>query len=310
MTLQDPAATTALSAPTPQQLSGAAPQTPFAIGDVQGCCDALLRLLEKLDAQGQVPLWFVGDLVNRGPDSLSTLRKIKALGPRATAILGNHDLHLLAVFAGSRKQKTNDTLDQILLASDAPELITWLRHRPLAHFDGLRLMVHAGVIPQWDVSTTLALAGEIETQLRSPDWRAFIAELFANPALPWRPELTGIERLRAAASVLTRIRLCDAVGVMDTKYSGPPAGAPPGFMPWFDVPGRKTAGVTVVFGHWASLGLLVRDDVCAIDTGCVWGNRLSALPVDVDLNKRIAVQVTCAKNEAEKSSSEARYKRT
>lgn len=287
-----------LQPPTSPSAPGYAPpvQVPYGIGDLQGCCDALARLLDKLDLTPEKPLWFVGDLVNRGPSSLATLRKIIQLGTQATAILGNHDLHLLAVFAGVRKQKTGDTLDQILQASDAEQLIDWLRHRPLAHFDGARLMVHAGVLPQWDVATTIELAGEIEAQLRSPAWRTFIGELFAAPAQTWAPELKGIERMRSAASALTRLRLCNAAGAMELKYSGPPAGAPAGFMPWFDVPGRKTADVTVVCGHWASLGLVLRDTLCALDSGCVWGNRLTAVPLDLDPKKRVPIQIECPKN--------------
>ncbi|WP_254067814.1 symmetrical bis(5'-nucleosyl)-tetraphosphatase [Burkholderia sp. L27(2015)] len=269
------------------------------MGDLQGCCNALARLLGKLDLTSESPLWFVGDLVNRGPSSLATLHKLIQLGQQATSILGNHDLHLLAIFAGSRKQKPGDTLDEILQAPDAVELIDWLRNRPLAHFDGIRLMVHAGVLPQWDVANTLELAGEIEAQLRAPTWRSFTGELFAAPAQPWHPRLKGIERMRSVTSVLTRIRLCDAAGQMETRYSGPPASAPAGFMPWFDVPDRKTDDVIVVFGHWAALGLVLRDRLCALDTGCVWGNQLSAVPLDIDPQKRIPIQVDCRKKELE-----------
>jgi bis(5'-nucleosyl)-tetraphosphatase (symmetrical) len=289
------------SAPVPASdlIRSAAPlPVPYAIGDLQGCCDALSRLLRKLDLTPQTPLWFVGDLVNRGPSSLDTLRKLMHMGEQATAILGNHDLHLLAIFAGSRKQKSGDTLDQVLRAPDAEQLMDWLRHRPLAHFDGARLMVHAGVLPQWDVNNTLELAGEIEARLRAPDWRVFLNALFAEPPKPWTEELKGIERIRAATSVLTRIRLCNAAGVMETKFNGALLEAPAGFSPWFDIPGRKTADVTVVFGHWAALGLVLREKVCAIDTGCVWGNRLSAIPLDMDPQKRIPVQVDCPKNES------------
>jgi len=268
---------------------------PHAIGDLQGCNDALTRLLAKLPEAASTPLWFVGDLVNRGPNSLATLRQLIGLQQRATAVLGNHDVHLLSVVAGVRTPKAGDTLDEILQAPDRDDLIDWLRHRPLAHFQDTFLMVHAGVLPQWDAATVLELAAEIEQQLRGPKWKIFLAELFAARPGPWTPNLKGIERRRVTLSALTRIRFCSAAGLMEFKNNGSLADIPPGYYPWFDVPGRKTTEVTMVYGHWAAAGLVLRDNLCGIDTGCVWGNRLTALPLHADPAQRIPLQVECPK---------------
>ncbi|MCY0387541.1 symmetrical bis(5'-nucleosyl)-tetraphosphatase [Robbsia sp. Bb-Pol-6] len=284
-------------------LSDAA-SSPVAIGDLQGCRDALDRLLEKIDrdvpasdGQGRAPapLWFAGDLVNRGPDSLGTLRRLIGLGERVTAVLGNHDLHLLGVAAGARALKKNDTLSDILEAPDAEALLDWVRHRPLAHFADGMLMVHAGVLPQWDVDETLARAREVESGLRSDDWRAFVARLFGGDGTAWQADLTGDTRLRVIANALTRLRFCNADGVMEWKANGGLDSALPGFMPWFDVPGRRTADVTVVFGHWAALGLIRRDRLHGLDSGCVWGNALSAIRLTPDPGTRELFQVPCAK---------------
>ncbi|MGI4860802.1 MAG: symmetrical bis(5'-nucleosyl)-tetraphosphatase [Janthinobacterium lividum] len=281
--------------------------SPVAIGDLQGCRDALDNLLEKIDRSDQAghaqssapaPLWFAGDLVNRGPDSLGTLRRLIGLGARVTAILGNHDLHLLGVAAGVRTLKKNDTLTDILEAPDAEALLDWVRHRPLAHFADGMLMVHAGVLPQWDVDATLAHAREIETGLRSDDWRAFVARLFSGDGTAWHPDLTGDTRLRVIANALTRLRFCNADGVMEWKANGGLDSALPGFMPWFDVPGRRTADVTVIFGHWAALGLIRRDRLYGLDSGCVWGNALSAIRLTPDPATRELFQVPCAKRPA------------
>lgn len=268
---------------------------PHAIGDLQGCHDALNRLLAKMPETASTPLWFVGDLVNRGPNSLATLRQLVGFQQRATAVLGNHDLHLLAVVAGVRTPKAGDTLDGILNAPDRDALIDWLRHRPLAHLQDNFLMVHAGVLPQWDAGTVLELAGEIEQQLRGPKWKTFLADLFAARPGPWMPNLKGIERRRVTLSALTRIRFCTAGGLMEFKNTGSLVEIPPGYYPWFDVPGRKTADVTVVYGHWAAAGLVLRDNLCGLDTGCVWGNRLTAVPLHADPALRVPVQVECPK---------------
>jgi bis(5'-nucleosyl)-tetraphosphatase (symmetrical) len=274
----------------------AARPAPIAIGDLQGCCDALQRLLVKLDAGPDTPLWFAGDLVNRGPASLQTLRTVMALGSRAVAILGNHDLHVLAVAAGVQKLRRGDTIEEILNAPDAAELIDWLRHRPLAHFDAGMLMIHAGVLPQWDVAQTLELAHEVETQLRGPDWKTFFKDLYGNQPDRWDPGLKGYERWRVVVNTLTRLRFCNAAGQMEFATNGGPEAAPKGFMPWFDAPQRRTAPVTVVFGHWAAMGLVMRDNVLALDTGCVWGNKLTAVSLEADPAKRVLTQVSCPKS--------------
>lgn len=266
----------------------------YAIGDLQGCHGALTALLAKLPESAPA-LWFVGDLVNRGPNSLATLRYLMSLGERATAILGNHDLHLLAVAAGVRTQKPGDTIQEILDAPDRDALIDWVRHRPLAFQRDQFLMVHAGVLPQWDTPTVLELAGEIEQTLRGPKWKNVVADLYAARPLPWTPNLKGIERRRVTLNALTRLRFCTEAGEMEFKHTGAPVEIPPGYRPWFDVPGRKTTDTTLIFGHWAAAGLVLRDNLCGIDTGCVWGNRLTALPLHSDPALRIPVQVECPK---------------
>lgn len=294
--------------PMPAAWSSTAP--PIAIGDLQGCCGALDRLLVKIDeadairitnGENDAPsrLWFAGDLVNRGPASLATLRRLITLGDRAIAILGNHDLHLLAVAAGVRNTKKNDTIADILAAPDVDDLLDWVRHRPLAHFENGMLMVHAGVLPQWDVATTLSLAAEVEAGLRSADWRAFIGNLFGSgDGTVWDDALTGATRIRTISNALTRLRFCNADGVMEWKSNGGLDTALPGFMPWFDVPGRKTADVTVIFGHWAALGLITRDRLHGLDSGCVWGHALSAVRLSADPAKRDIYQVSCAPDAA------------
>lgn len=271
------------------------PFTPYAIGDLQGCHDAFSRLLPQLPAQA--PLWLVGDLVNRGPHSLATLRHLQTLGQdgRVRAVLGNHDLHLLAVAAGVRTSKVGDTLDDVLGAPDRDALIDWLRSQPLAHAQDGFLMVHAGVLPQWEVETVLELASEIELGLRGAKWQKYLAELFAERPGAWNRSLKGVDRQRVVLSALTRLRFCNAAGQMDFKFTGAPTEIPPGYLPWFDQPARKTADVTMVFGHWAAAGLILRDNLCGLDTGCVWGNRLTALPLTAEPAGRIPVQVECPK---------------
>lgn len=292
---------------SPPSLDIGAPP-PVAIGDLQGCRDALDRLLEKIDHSDRTahaaspprasPLWFAGDLVNRGPDSLGTLRRLIGLGTRVTAILGNHDLHLLGVAAGVRTLRKNDTLADILAAPDAEALLDWVRRRPLAHYAEGMLMVHAGVLPQWDVEETLAYAREIEEGLRGDGWRAFVARLFGGDDVAWHANLRGDARLRVITSALTRLRFCRADGVMEWKANGGIDSAPPGFMPWFEVPGRRTAHVNVIFGHWAALGLIRRERLYGLDSGCVWGNALSAIRLAPDAAARELFQVPCAKRPA------------
>ncbi|GAB4471831.1 MAG: symmetrical bis(5'-nucleosyl)-tetraphosphatase [Burkholderiaceae bacterium] len=262
-----------------------------AIGDLQGCLSSLQRLLARVGDDAR--LLFVGDIVNRGPQSLEALRFVRALGDRAIVLLGNHDLHLLAVDAGIRPQHADDTLQEILDAPDRAELIDWLRHRPLAHFEAGALFVHAGVLPPWTVERTLALAGEVEARLRADDYRDFLATMYGNAPARWDDALTGADRLRCVINALTRLRFVAADGTMDFRIKEGVHAAPSGFVPWFDHPGRQThparGGLPVVFGHWSTLGLLLRDDAVCLDTGCVWGGRLTAMSWP---GRRI-MQVTC-----------------
>ncbi len=265
----------------------------YVIGDLQGCAHEAALLVERIgQAAPGAHIVFVGDLINRGPDSLAALRLVHqlALAGRATALLGNHDLHLLAVAAGGQSTAKSDTLDAILAAPDLDALLTWLRQCPLALQRDGALLVHAGVPPQWDAEQTLALAGEVETVLRGPAWVAFLAEMYGNEPAQWDHGLQGMARLRLIVNALTRLRFCDAQGKMDFKLkeSGV-APADSGLMPWFDVPGRRSAGTTVVFGHWSALGLLIRPGLLGIDSGCVWGGKLTA----VCLQDHSLLQVDC-----------------
>ncbi|VWC28983.1 diadenosine tetraphosphatase [Burkholderia pseudomultivorans] len=267
--------------------------TPIAIGDIQGCHFAFQSLFNKLSAPSDTPLWIAGDIVNRGPASLASLRALVDLGSRATVVLGNHDLHLLAVSAGIRTERPGDTIGEILDAPDADALLDWVRHRPFAHFEHGMLLVHAGVLPQWDATLALELADELQRALRAPDWRETLQKLYGNEPNQWNPNLKKRDRMRVAFNAFTRLRFCTPDGVMDFKANGGPDSAPPGHLPWFDVPGRRTEDVTVVFGHWAALGLMLRDNVVALDSGCVWGNQLSAVRLSADPAQRTVTQVQC-----------------
>lgn len=268
---------------------------PFGFGDLQGCHTAFKRLLAKLPLDVHTPLWFAGDLVNRGPDSLATLRDVAALGESAHAVLGNHDLHLLAVSAGIRTQKKSDTLGDILAAPDGPDLLDWLRHRPFAHFENNMLMVHAGVLPEWDVALALELAEELQRVLRSAKWKEALALWYGNEPRRWSPNLKKADRQRVAFNAFTRIRFCTPDGEMEFTCSKGPDSAPSGYVPWFDAPERRTAGSTVVFGHWAALGLTLKPNLIGLDSGCVWGNRLTAVRLAPSLEEREVVQVECVK---------------
>ena len=262
----------------------------WMIGDLQGCCHPLEQLLEHPDITDDpnATFWFAGDLINRGPTSLQTLRRVMALGERAVVVLGNHDLHLLAVAAGVRDPGKSDTLDTILEAPDADALIHWLRHCPLAHYQHNHLLVHAGVLPHWDAAKTLELAAEVEAALRGPNWKKAIGNLFGNKPARWNESHQGYKRLRAIVNALTRIRMCKPNGKMEFAHKGAPS-TDEGLIPWFDLPGRATGGDTVVFGHWSTLGLMVRPDAICLDTGCVWGRELTALR----LQDRKLVQIQC-----------------
>lgn len=251
----------------------------WAIGDIQGCTGALRALLAQppLCEPGTV-LWFAGDLVNRGPDSLGALRLIRDLGPRAKAVLGNHDLHLLAVAAGVRKHGKSDTLKNILAAPDRDELLDWLRHRPLMVREHGHVLVHAGILPAWTLDHAQALAGEIETALRQDDWHQAMRDLYGEKPLQWDDALEGPARMRVIVNALTRMRVCRASdGRMELRHKGGPDAAEPGQLPWFDVPGQRDLSEPVVFGHWSALGLFIRPDAICLDTGCIWGRSLTAL---------------------------------
>ena len=255
----------------------------YLVGDLQGCCQPLVRLLQTLDfSPSRDHLYVLGDLVNRGPDSLAVLRRLQALEGSAQCLLGNHDLHALAVAAGVRRASRMDTLNALLQAPDGGELLHWLRQQALAlHAHGV-LMVHAGVLPQWSVADTLARADELQQVLRGPDWVQFLSQMYGNEPALWRDELQGTARLRVIVNALTRLRFCAADGSMEFDTKEGADGAPAGFMPWFDVPGRRTAGDVVAFGHWSTLGWLDRPDVLALDSGCVWGGCLTALRLQQD----------------------------
>ena len=250
------------------------------IGDVQGCDEALGRLLDHIGfSPSRDTLYLLGDLVNRGPRSLAVLRRLIALEGAAHCLLGNHDLHLLATAHGVRKPNRSDTLDEILRAPDREALLDWLRARPMALHEHGWLMVHAGVLPQWSAADTLALAGELQAALRGPDWTDFLHAMYGNEPPLWSDSLRGADRLRVIVNAFTRLRFCTAQGVMEFATKDSAGAAPEGFMPWFDVPGRRTEGVPMAFGHWSTLGTVNRADLQALDTGCVWGGCLTAARV-------------------------------
>ena len=249
----------------------------YLIGDVQGCHDAFTRLLQALNfSPSRDTLLLLGDLVNRGPDNVGVLRRLRDLGASARCLLGNHDLHLLALHRGLVGLKRGDTVQDILQAPDRAELMQWLQRQSLAWQEDGCLMVHAGVLPQWSPEQTLALAGEIEAVLQGPQAEAFFQHMYGNQPDQWRDDLQGPERWRVIVNGLTRLRFCTPDGRMDFMAKEGLADAPPGHLPWFDVPQRQTAQVRVVFGHWSTLGGLTRPDVKCLDTGCVWGGSLTA----------------------------------
>lgn len=264
--------------------------TTWAIGDVQGCHEELCLLLETIRFSGSDRLWMVGDLINRGPGSLETLRLVRSLGSQAITVLGNHDLHWLAIHFGGHRPKRGDTFDALAGAPDAGELSHWLRHLPLAWFDGDRrvLLVHAGVYPRWSTRRLMQLTTEVEAVMRSDGHAAFFREMYGNQPQVWSESLAGMERLRFITNACTRMRLIDAGDGLDFLYKEELAVAPPHLRPWFDVFAERFPGERVVFGHWASLDGLTRlHDIQGIDTGCVWGRSLTAL--DVDSLERISV---------------------
>ncbi|HET7729717.1 MAG TPA: symmetrical bis(5'-nucleosyl)-tetraphosphatase [Usitatibacter sp.] len=253
----------------------------YAIGDLQGCYQPLRALLDRIafDARRD-RLWFVGDLVNRGPDSLHCLRFVQSLGDAAVTVLGNHDLHLVCVAEGIEKRKSRDTLEDVLGAPDRDSLVAWLRHRPLLHVERGFALVHAGLLPQWSVDRARQLAAEVEARLRGPDYRGLLERMYGDEPRAWRDDLRGIDRLRVVINAMTRLRVCEADGSMALQYKGEPGEAPDRWTPWFDMPGRASRDHTVVCGHWSALGLELRPDLASLDSGCVWGRSLTALRLE------------------------------
>jgi len=271
----------------------------YLIGDVQGCDDALARLLAEIAfSPSRDTLVLLGDLVNRGPDSAAVLRRVQAFGAAARSLLGNHDLHLLGVAYGARKPGRRDTLAEILGAPDRDALLDWLRHQSMALHRSVGgedlLMVHAGVLPQWSLAQTLVLAAEVEAVLRGPTLRDFLHQMYGNAPAQWHDGLAGADRLRIVVNALTRLRFCTPEGVMDFEAKDGAAAAPAGYLPWFDVPGRRTAAATIACGHWSTLGWVSRPDLIATDTGCVWGGALSAARIGATPREREHIQVRCA----------------
>ena len=258
----------------------------FAIGDVQGCKDELDTLLDRLRFDASCDrLWFVGDLVNRGPRSLDTLRFVRSLGDAAIAVLGNHDLHLLALARGGADWRDGDAgLRPVVDAPDADELLDWLQTRPLLHRDaslGLS-MLHAGLPPQWTLQTAATCADEVQRRLGGEMAGQLYQRMYGNEPDTWRDDLDGWDRIRFTINALTRLRVCDAAtGRMVLKFKGLPATAPRGTQPWFRIPWRKSAGARLVVGHWSAMGYVNEDGVLGLDTGCVWGGTLAAQRIDV-----------------------------
>lgn len=256
----------------------------YAIGDVQGCLESLQCLLKKIAFDpARDRLWLVGDLINRGPDSLATLRFLYRMRAALVVVLGNHDLHFLAVAHGLRKKGKQDTLDSLLQAPDCAELVTWLRQQKLLHHDAALgfTMVHAGIPPQWDLRQAQAYAREVEAVLQGPDSSAYLANMYGNQPNHWDDSVSGWARLRLITNYFTRMRFCNAAGDLELETKEAAAAAPEGYAPWFSFAQRKTCDDNIVFGHWAALeGRVHTPNVYALDTGCVWGGALTALRLE------------------------------
>ncbi len=263
----------------------------FAIGDLQGCYEEFRALLDLIHFdRTKDRLWLAGDLVNRGPDSLPILRFVRDLSDAVTVVLGNHDLHLLMIGAGCARLHRSDTLQDILGAPDRGELLDWLRQQKLLHVDGNYVMVHAGLLPSWGIMQAAQLAREVEAVLRSNDFQAFCSHMYGDLPDRWDDKLTGYERLRVVINALTRMRVCTPDGRMDFSHKGLLKDTPAGFLPWFEAPSRASRDATVICGHWSALGLEIRSNLIALDTGCFWGGKLTA----VRLEDREVFEVTCA----------------
>lgn len=267
----------------------------YAVGDIQGCYTSLTHLLQLIGfSPARDRLWLVGDIINRGPDSLAVLRWAMQHQDSLEVVLGNHDLHTLALAEGFVEAHRYDTVQALFDAPDCNELLGWLRSRRMAHAEGEYLMVHAGVLPQWDASLTVALATEVETVLRGNDYRYFLAHMYGNHPNHWDEELRGMGRLRVITNALTRLRVCTLTGEMDFRFKGELSNIPAGHLPWFELQNRNSSDSTLLFGHWSALGLLVRDNLIGLDTGCLWGGQLTA----IRLEDRCLFQVPCAAEDA------------
>lgn len=270
----------------------------YAIGDLQGCYHSFRHLLEQIRFNPQYDsLWLVGDLVNRGSGSLEVLRWIYQHQDSFVTVLGNHDLHTLVVAEGIVKPHRSDTLQALFDADDSAELLHWLRHQPLIHAEGAYAMVHAGLLPQWNITQALALGAEVANELRSDRYREFLQAMYGNEPKRWDETLTGYDRLRVITNAMTRLRLCTEQGEMEFKFKGELGNVPEDYMPWFDVPGRESVDTTILFGHWSALGLILRPDIVALDTGCLWGRSLTAMR----LEDRQIFQVPCSSNDIPQS---------
>ena len=257
----------------------------YAIGDVQGCFDELKELLKACGYGKSDRLWFVGDLVNRGPKSLDVLRFVRDLGNRAVVVLGNHDLHLVTQHEGFERKRKDDTFVDVMEAADADELVEWLRTRPMMHVAEGHAMLHAGLLPQWSIKQALALGKEVEAALRAPDYRDFLKNMYGSKPEEWSDSLTGWDRLRVIVNAMTRMRFCSRDGKMEFHAKG--AKPPPGYLPWFET--RRNKETPIVFGHWSQLGLRLDPGATCLDSGCVWGGSLSALR----LEDRALFQIPC-----------------
>lgn len=267
-----------------------------AIGDLQGCAEAARALMAQVrdDIGEPDQWWFCGDLVNRGPDSLGCLQLVRGLGDRAVAVLGNHDLHLLAVGYGAQPASRADTLEAVLAAPDRADWLLWLRHRPLVHAAHGHVMVHAGLQPAWSAADACLYAREVERELQGPHPERFLRAMYGNTPAGWDDALVGDDRLRCIVNTCTRMRFCRPDGTMDFKTKDRGAeGGPPGYLPWFAIPGRKTSGASVVFGHWSTLGLRLEPGVTGIDTGCVWGGALTAVQLGTSGTRSRYWQLPC-----------------
>jgi bis(5'-nucleosyl)-tetraphosphatase (symmetrical) len=263
----------------------------FAVGDLQGCFSQLRSLIAKIGRNNIEQLWLVGDLVNRGPQSLEVLRWCLANKHWIRVVLGNHDLHLLAVAAGIRSVKHDDTLSEILRAPDKVELLTWLRQQPLAYAARDHLMVHAGLLPQWSGSQAIELSEEVSENLRSDDWANYLSTMYGNYPATWSPQLRGEDRARTIINAMTRLRFCTPDGEMEFATKEGASAAPNGYMPWLKVWPRSAENSKIVFGHWSTLGLTNTPNLLGIDTGCVWGGHLTAIEITSSKAARQVYQV-------------------